>query len=36
MEVELMKVRGPVIKAHGKATVDGNVTAEADMTFSVV
>lgn len=36
MEVELTKVRGPIIKAHGKASVDGKIAAEADMTFSVV
>lgn len=36
MEVELVKVRGPIIKSHGKAMVDGQIAVEADMTFSVV
>ena len=36
MHVELTKVRGPIIKAHGKATVDGKTAVEADMIFSVV
>lgn len=36
MEVELTKVRGPIIKAHGKAFVDEKLATEADMTFSVV
>lgn len=36
MEVVLTKFRAPVFKAHGIATVDGQVAAEADMTFSIV
>lgn len=36
MEVELTKFRAPVFKAHGKAMVNGNITVEADMTFSVI
>lgn len=36
MVVELVKVRGPIIKSHGKATVDGKIAVEADMTFSLV
>ena len=36
MEVELVKAKGPIIKSHGKATVDGKIAAELDMTFSVV
>lgn len=36
MEVELVKVKGPIIKSHGKAMVDGKLAVEADMIFSVV
>lgn len=36
MEVELVKMKGPIIKSHGKAMVDGKIAVEADMTFSVV
>lgn len=36
MEVVLTKFRAPVFKAHGKATVNGKVAVEADMTFSIV
>lgn len=36
MEVELVKAKGPIIKSHGRATVDGKLAAELDMIFSVV
>ena len=36
MEVELIKIKGPIIKAHGKATVDGQLAMSADMIFSVM
>lgn len=36
MEAELIKIKGPVVKAHTKATVDGKLTVEADLMFSVV
>ena len=36
MEIEVTKVRGPIIKASAKAHVDGKLTVEADMLFSVV
>ncbi len=36
MEVEMTKARGPVVKAHGKAFVDGKLSVELDMIFSVV
>lgn len=36
MEVELVKVKGPIIKAQGKATVDGQLAMSADMIFSVM
>lgn len=36
MEVELTKIRGPIIKAHGKAMVGDKLAMEADMIFSVV
>ena len=35
MEVELVKVKGPVCKAHGIGKVDGKVCVEADMTFAL-
>lgn len=34
--VELVKIKGPVIKAHGKAFVGEKLAVEADMIFSVV
>lgn len=36
MEVELVKVKGPIIKAHGKAFVGEKLAVEADMIFSMV
>lgn len=36
MEVELIKIKGPIIKAHGKAMVEGKLAMSADMIFSVV
>ena len=36
IEVELIKIKGPVIKAHGKAFVGEKLAVEADMIFSVV
>ena len=36
MEAELTKVKGPIVKAHTKAFVDGKLTVEADLMFSVV
>lgn len=35
-EVDILKVKGPVGKTSGKAFVDGNLVAEAEMTFSLV
>lgn len=35
MEVELVKVKGPICKAHGVGKVDGKVCVEADMTFAI-
>ncbi len=35
-EVEIQKIKGPIAKTTGKAFVDGNLVAEADMTFSLV
>lgn len=35
MEVELIKVKGPICKAHGVGKVDGKVCVEADMTFAL-
>lgn len=36
MESELVKIKGPIIKAHTKAMVDGKLTVEADLMFSVM
>ncbi|GAF65042.1 3-hydroxyacyl-ACP dehydratase FabZ [Alkalihalobacillus trypoxylicola] len=35
LEVEMTRMKGPVAKARGIATVDGEVAAEADMTFAI-
>ena len=36
MEAELIKVKGPIVKAHVKATVDGQLAAEADLIVSMI
>ena len=36
IDVQLVKIKGPVIKAHGKAFVGDKLAVEADMIFSVV
>lgn len=36
MEIELVKLRGPISKSHGKGYVDGKLVVEADMTFAIV
>ncbi len=36
LEVQLLKVRGPVGKASAKATVDGEVAAEGEIMFALV
>lgn len=35
LEVEITRLKGPVAKAHGVATVNGEVAVEADMTFAL-
>ncbi|WP_413377982.1 3-hydroxyacyl-ACP dehydratase FabZ [Alkalihalobacillus sp. 1P02AB] len=35
LEVEITRMKGPVAKAKGVATVDGEVAAEAEMTFAL-
>jgi 3-hydroxyacyl-[acyl-carrier-protein] dehydratase len=35
LEVDITRMKGPVAKAHGVATVNGEVAAEADMTFAI-
>ena len=35
MEVEVIKVRGKIGKAAGKAFVDGNLVTEAEFTFAI-
>lgn len=36
LEVQVEKLRGRIGKAHGIATVDGLLVAEADLTFAIV
>lgn len=36
MESVLTKIKGPIVKAHVKAFVEGKLTVEADLMFSVV
>ena len=36
MTSELIKVKGPVAKAHAKATVDGQLAVEADLIVSLL
>ncbi len=36
MEAELIKIKGPIIKSHQKAFVDGKLAVEADLMFSVL
>lgn len=36
MQAELIKVKGPIVKAHTKAFVDGKLTAEADIMVSLM
>lgn len=36
MEAELVKVKGPIVKAHVKATVDGQLAVEADLIVSMI
>jgi len=33
MEIEIVKLKSVVVKAHGRAFVDGQLTVEADMMF---
>ena len=36
LEVELIRMRGPVGRVHGRALVEGQVVAEGDITFALV
>ena len=36
LETEIVKIKGPIIKVHGKGSVDGQLAVEADMMFSVI
>ena len=36
INVELIKIKGPIIKAHGSAYVNEKLAVEADMLFSVL
>ncbi len=35
LEVEITRIKGPIGKGHGIATVNGEVAAEMDMTFAI-
>lgn len=35
LEVEIVRIRGPIGKGRGVATVDGEVVAEAEITFAL-
>ncbi|WP_059104118.1 3-hydroxyacyl-ACP dehydratase FabZ [Shouchella shacheensis] len=34
LEVEITRMKGPVVKAKGIATIEGEIAAEAEMTFA--
>jgi 3-hydroxyacyl-[acyl-carrier-protein] dehydratase len=36
LAVQLLKMRGPIGKIHGRATVDGELVAEGEITFALV
>lgn len=36
MESELVKIKGPIVKAHAKGFVDGKLAVEADLMVSIV
>ena len=36
MESELTKIKGPIVKAHVKGSVDGKLTVEADIMVAVM
>jgi 3-hydroxyacyl-[acyl-carrier-protein] dehydratase len=36
LEVQLLKMRGPIGKIQGRATVDGELVAEGEITFALV
>ena len=36
IETEITKIKGPIIKIHAKASVDGVVATEADLMFSAI
>lgn len=36
MESELVKIKGPLVKAHAKGFVDGKLAVEADLMVSIV
>lgn len=36
MESELVKIKGPLVKAHAKGYVDGKLAVEADLMVSIV
>ncbi|WP_088104364.1 3-hydroxyacyl-ACP dehydratase FabZ [Halalkalibacter urbisdiaboli] len=35
LEIDITRMKGPIAKARGVATVDGEIAAEADMTFAL-
>jgi len=36
MEAELIKIKGPIVKVHARAFVEGKLTVDAELMFSVV
>ena len=36
MEIQVIKIKGPIIKTQGRAFVDGKLTVEAEMLFSEI
>ena len=36
MEAEIIKVKGPIVKAKGKATVDGQLALEVELMVSMI
>lgn len=35
MEIELLKIKGPIVKCHGKGFVDGKLCVEAELTLAL-
>ena len=35
METEVVKIKGPIVKCHGKGFVDGKLCVEAELTLAL-